>query len=136
MSLCVIYEPLSLLNALLLDIIMAWDDETTATTVEVPIKITVESDIETDVSGRLNVVTYVFIENEEDGTEAHAPFEDIIDNLIEFYRDGYGATQLYAIAHELTRYGEMLRTAADGIEGKLDFPPEDFDEDLSEDVDR
>jgi hypothetical protein len=115
---------------------MAWDDATTATTVEVPIKITVESDIETDVSGRLNVVTYVFIENEEDGTESHTPFEDIIDNLIEFYRDGYGATQLYAIAHELTRYGEMLRTAADGIEGKLDFPPEDFDEDLSEDVDR
>ena len=89
------------------------------TTLELPI--TVENDLEVDNEGMFYVVTFLFPDESDDSVETRIPFEHIIDNLIDFYREdhtpaGYG--QLYMIANELHRHADNLRSVAEHLEGK------------------
>ena len=89
------------------------------TALELPI--TVENDLEVDNNGLFHVVTYLFPSDSDDSVEIRILFEEIIDNLINFYREdltpsGYG--QIYMIANELERHKDNLRSIADNLEGK------------------
>jgi glutamine synthetase type III len=95
--------------------------------VEVPI--TVENDLEVDESGSISIVTLIYAGEEDLASEIRIPMEEIIEESIDFYSDENGSRQLYTLAHELSRYAEMLRTAADHIEGQLDFSNLPIDDD-------
>ena len=88
-------------------------------TLELPLL--VENDLEVDNDGRFFVVSYIFPDESDESIEIHIEFDQIIDNLIDFYREeqgpaGYG--QLYLIAHELDRHAHTLRDIAGLMEGK------------------
>lgn len=100
------------------------------------LNIEVENDLEVDSNGRLFVLTLLFPGDKEEPAEVRVEFENIIDNLIEFYKDdssNIGSGQLYSIAHELTRSTERLREVAGYMEGIRDtdslFNEDDLDED-------
>ena len=88
-------------------------------TLELPL--TIENDLEVDNEGQFYVVSYLFPDDSDDSVETRIPFDHIIDNLIDFYREdltpaGYG--QLYMIANELHRHAENLRSVAEHVEGR------------------
>ncbi len=82
--------------------------------------ISVENDLEVDVQGVLNMLTFVFVEDNDDPAEVRLNFEDMIDNLIDFYRDEpmekAGYQQLYTIANEFARHADRLRDVASYME--------------------
>ena len=89
-------------------------------TLELPLL--VENDLEVDNDVRMFVVSYIFPDESDESVEIRVDFEQIIDNLIDFYRDDQGAAgynQLYLIAHELDRHSHNLRDIAGLMEGKL-----------------
>jgi meiotically up-regulated gene 157 (Mug157) protein len=90
-------------------------------TLELPLL--VENDLEVDNDGRFFVVSYIFPDESDDSVEIRVEFEQIIDNLIDFYREEQGQAgdygQLYLIAHELDRHAHTLRDIAGLMEGKL-----------------
>jgi len=97
-------------------------------TIELPIL--VENDLEVDNDGRFFVVSYIFPAEDDESVEIRVEFEQIIDNLIDFYREDQGPSgynQLYLIAHELDRHAHSLRDIASLMEGR--YTGEDlFDE--------
>lgn len=103
------------------------DYKTEDTSIEVPI--TVENDLEIDESGTAYIVTLLYAGNSDMASEVRIPMEDIVEELVGFYSDENGSRQLYTLAHELSRYAEMLRTAADHLEGQLDFSDLPIDDD-------
>ncbi len=114
-------------------ITMKHDDlESKNTSLEVPIQ--VEWDLEVDPDGKFEVVSYIYLQDGDEGTEVRGDFDAIVEDLIVYYAesmsssDGYG--QLYCIAHELHRHGERLRTVAAQIEdayaGFLDGDEDDL----------
>ena len=89
-------------------------------TLELPLL--VENDLEVDNDGRFFVVSYIFPDESDESVEIRIEFEQIIDNLIDFYREDQGSAgynQLYLIAHELDRHSHNLRDIAGLMEGKL-----------------
>lgn len=86
-------------------------------TAEITVPLYVEADLETDDHGVLSLVVLLFPENEEAATETRIEFEEITENLIEFYEEEAGFRQLYAIAHELRRMADRLYDTATRLEG-------------------
>lgn len=87
--------------------------------VSIEIPITVENDLEVDSEGQFFVQTFIFPQDDDDSVEARVLFDDIIDNLVEFYREEPGPTgygQLYSIANELARHSDRLRDIAGRME--------------------
>ena len=82
--------------------------------------LSIENDIEVDSDGVCQLVTLMFNDFDDAPYEARVRFEDVIENLIDFYRDtspnqtGYG--QLYSIANEFARYVDELRDVAGQME--------------------
>jgi len=79
----------------------------------------VENDLEVNSEGRFYVLTFIYPEDKEEPLEGRIEFEELIDEVISFYRtfevpEGIG--QLYSIAHELTRHAERLREVAGYME--------------------
>ena len=88
-------------------------------TLELPLL--VENDLEVDNDGRFYVVSYIFPDESDDSIEIRIEFDQIIDNLIDFYREEQGPAsygQLYLIAHELDRHAHTLRDVAGLMEGR------------------
>lgn len=89
------------------------------------LELAVENDLEIDNNGNFYVLTLIFAGDDDEPAEVRVTFEDIIDNLIDFYRDtemtngniGYG--QLYGIANELERTVDRLREVAGHMEGRV-----------------
>jgi hypothetical protein len=86
----------------------------------------IENDLEVDANGNFYVVTLIFQNStDDDPEEVRVSFEDVLDNVIDFYRDtelsqgniGYG--QLYAIANEFERAVDKLREVAGHMEGRV-----------------
>jgi hypothetical protein len=115
------------------------DVRTGALTLEVPIY--VDSDLLLGSSGELKLVSFVSSESEDALTEIEVPFDDLIDNLIDYYRFENGAKSLYKIAKELHLYASLIEGAAahmnDDADVELDWPfesdafdmtPPDYDE--------
>ncbi len=91
-------------------------------TLELPLLL--ENDLEVDNDGRFFVVSYIFPDESDDSVEIRIEFEQIIDNLIDFYREEQGPAgynQLYLIAHELDRHAHSLRDIASLMEGNYDL---------------
>jgi hypothetical protein len=89
--------------------------------VDIEIPVTVENDLEVDSDGRFYLQTFLFPNDEDDSVESRVLFEDVIENLIEFYRNdmtstGYG--QLYQIANEFERHTDKLREVAGYMENR------------------
>lgn len=84
---------------------------------EISVPVYVEADLETDDHGVLSVVVLLFPDNDEDAVETRIEFEEIIENLIEFYEEDAGFRQLYAVAHELRRMADRLQDTAARLEG-------------------
>jgi hypothetical protein len=92
-----------------------------------------ENDLEVDDNGDFHIITLVFADTGNEAVfEGRTSFEDVISNLLDFYRDdsttlsGSGAGQLHAIASRMSRHVEDLRSLATHLEGELG--PEDYDD--------
>jgi hypothetical protein len=105
-----------------------------AEAVKLDLEIEIENDIEVDVEGILQISTWIYTSEDEEGYEIRTPLEDMVECLMEYFsedytREGYG--QMYSIGHELRRLSERLISAAEHQEdliagkGQLSF---DFDE--------
>lgn len=98
--------------------------------------ISVENDLEVDAEGVLHTLTFIFVEDSDDPVEIRLSFEEMIENLIDFYRDDplekAGYRQLYSIANEFSRHADRLRDVAGymedrNISGDLFDDDNDFD---------
>lgn len=82
--------------------------------------ISVENDLEVDAEGVLHTLTFIFVEESDDPVEIRLSFEEMIENLIDFYRDDplekAGYRQLYSIANEFSRHADRLRDVAGYME--------------------
>ena len=84
--------------------------------------ISVENDLEVDAEGVLHTLTFIFVEESDDPVEIRLSFEEMIENLIDFYRDDplekAGYRQLYSIANEFSRHADRLRDVAGYMEDR------------------
>lgn len=84
--------------------------------------ISVENDLEVDAEGVLHTLTFIFVEENDDPVEIRLSFEEMIENLIDFYRDDplekAGYRQLYSIANEFSRHADRLRDVAGYMEDR------------------
>lgn len=83
-------------------------------TLDVPIH--VDHDFEVDKDGVSYLVTFLYVGEEEDATEARVDLEGVVTDLCDFYGDVEGYKQLYLVAHEFQRLAEKLREKAGYIE--------------------
>lgn len=81
------------------------------------VNLTIENDLEVDHDGVCQLVTLLFNDFEDVPYETKVRLEDIIENLVDYYREGNntegGASQLYLIASEFDRYATELRDIAE-----------------------
>jgi len=85
--------------------------------VELTVPVYVDNDIEVDDHGICRIVSLIYVGDEQDEcVEARVELDAVIDEIVEFYRDGEAYNQMYLIAHELTRAAERLRAVAGMIE--------------------
>ena len=80
------------------------------------VPIYVDADIEVDDHDICNIVTLIYVGDDEECYEARVALDVIVDGLIETFRDTYSYNQLYVIAHELSRQAERLRSVGNYIE--------------------
>lgn len=89
---------------------------------EISLKISVENDLEVDAEGILHTLTFIFIEDNDTPVEVKLSFEDVIENLVDYYRDEplekAGYRQLYSIANEFERHADRLREVAGYMEDR------------------
>jgi hypothetical protein len=93
--------------------------------VSVNLDIEIENDLEVDADGNLFLLTVLYPHegSDKDPSECKCLFEDVISNLLEFYKDNNphsSAGQLHSIAHELDRAAERLREVAGFMESVRD----------------
>lgn len=93
------------------------------------VKAFVDNDIEIDDNGRCYIVNLVYLNEEDDPSEARVDLEGVIENLIEYHNDLQGYQSLYAVAHELARHAERLRDVAGRVEDSEDVARSLFDVD-------
>lgn len=86
------------------------------------VTVSVENDIEVDHNGECQLVTLLFNDFDETTHETRVRLEDVIENLIDYYREssdkGSGAGQLYSIASEFERWALELRDTAEILDDK------------------
>lgn len=105
--------------------------------ISLSLDVSVENDLEVDADGNFHLVTLLFVEDRDDPVEIRLNFEEVVENVIDFYRDdptsniGYG--QMYSIANEFARYTERLREVAGYMEGKT-MMGDMFDDDDSQHI--
>lgn len=84
--------------------------------------ISLENDLEIDADGVLHIITFIFVDDSDEPTEVRLSFEEVIEGLIDFYRDDpieqAGYQQLYSIANEFTRHADRLRDVAGQMEDR------------------
>jgi hypothetical protein len=90
-----------------------------STKIMVDVEIDVESDLEVDEDGVLNVVTFLYSDSGDDPHEMRTPVETLIDGILEYYsddltREGYG--EMYRLGHELRKCAERVLSAAEAHE--------------------
>lgn len=82
----------------------------------------IENDLEVDADGNFHIVTLIFVEDKDEPYEVRLNFEEVVDNLIDFYRDeptqSIGFRQMYAIANEFERFTDKLREIAGYMEDR------------------
>jgi hypothetical protein len=103
--------------------------------------ISVENDLEVDAEGVLHTLTFIFVEDNDDPVEVRLSFEEMIENLIDFYRDDplekAGYRQMYSIANEFVRHADRLRDVAGYMEDRNisgDLFSDDIDPEEPEDI--
>ena len=87
-------------------------------TLEIPIH--VDHDFEVDADGVSYIVTFLYVDDDEDAIETKVSLEGVTDDLCEYYGDIDGYQRLYSIAHEFSRVAEKLRATAGRIEDSSD----------------
>lgn len=81
------------------------------------IPIHVETEFEVDAHGVCKVLTNVYTSDEDDYYEQTAEeLTDILDSLVDQHSDTNGYQQMYCIAHEFSRFAEVLRDKAGKVE--------------------
>jgi hypothetical protein len=76
----------------------------------------VETDFKVNDNGICSAITTVFIDDDTECVSTSEPLDEILDRLLEEYTDIQGYQQLYCIAHEFSRFAELLREAAVRVE--------------------
>lgn len=95
---------------------------------ELSVPIYVDNDIEVDDHGICRIVSLIYVGDEEDEcVEARVELDAVIDEIIEFYKDGLNYNQLYLVGHELARASERLRSVAALIEDSEDAVSDYYD---------
>jgi hypothetical protein len=100
------------------------------------VSLTVENDLEVDNDGNFYLVTLFYQDENSEPCESRMLFEDVVDNLMEFYRDenlAYGIGQIYQIANGLERAVNRLRTTADMMEVSPIYPDDSDPESYTDD---
>lgn len=97
--------------------------------ITIPQQFYFENDLEIDAHGACELVTLVYVADEEDPIVVKASFESVISDVIEAYTE-MGVDQyqhLYSLAHELSRNAERLRSIAVGMEDSFTAVSDLFD---------
>lgn len=104
-------------------------------TISIDLDIEIENDLEVDAEGNLFLLTILYPKSgtwpDKDPSECKCLFEDVITNLLEFYKDNdphSNVGQLHSVAHELDRASERLREVAGYMESVRDGEHSDEDD--------
>jgi len=85
-----------------------------------PVHISVENDIEVDINGNCQLLTLLFVGDDDEPIETRLPLDGVISNLTDYYREvranEHGYMQLYAIANEFEKAVDELRDIASQLE--------------------
>lgn len=88
------------------------------------------NEIEVDDNGDSYIVNVIYVGDEEENPlEVRVDLADVIDEMIQEYGDTEGYQFLYMVAHELSRYSEILREKASYIEDSTNAVGRLFDVD-------
>lgn len=87
--------------------------------VKISLDIDVEHDLEVDSDGVLQVVSYIYPNQDEEPLEMRTSIEELLESIIEYYsedlsREGFG--QMYVVGHELRRIAEGIVASAEALE--------------------
>jgi len=87
------------------------------------VDVSIENDLEVDPDGNFHILTLVFVEDNEEPSEVRIRVDEVIENLLDFYRDGAsdnstGYQQMYSIANEFERHADRLREVAGYMEDR------------------
>tara|TARA_R100000951_G_scaffold108033_1_gene103931 strand:- start:1161 stop:1475 length:315 start_codon:yes stop_codon:yes gene_type:complete len=91
------------------------------------VETTVDIDIEVSDHGICYLVALIYVGNEEEPHEARVELSGIVESIKDDYVDVGDYTELYIIAHELTRQGEKLREVARNMEDSVSAVEDLFD---------
>ena len=75
-----------------------------------------ETDFRVDDHGVCYVITNVYADDDTDAVITSEPLSEILERLLEEYADVQGYQHLYCIAHEFSRFSEILREKAAKVE--------------------
>jgi|TARA_R110000744_G_scaffold166885_1_gene284192 hypothetical protein len=106
--------------------------ESNGVDVALPVQCYLENDLEVDEEGVCNLVTLMYLGDEDDPIEVRVPFESVVELVMDTHREfGVDMYQsLYSIAHELARSAEDMRTVAGQMEDSLSAAEDLFDGDI------
>jgi hypothetical protein len=87
------------------------------------VELSIENDFEVDPDGNFHILTLIFVEDNDEPVEVRIRVEEVIENLLDFYRDGTpennaGYQQLYSIANEFERHADRMREVAGYMEDR------------------
>jgi len=74
------------------------------------------TDFQVNEHGVCHVITNVYADDDTDAVSTSEPLNEILDRLLEEYTDVQGYQHLYCIAHEFSRFAEILREKAGTVE--------------------
>lgn len=78
--------------------------------------IEVGHEISFDEDVGLQIVSLIFAPGDDDPEEVKVPVAELVDDVVDLCKMDHDYSYLYCVAHELTRFGEILRDTASRME--------------------
>lgn len=100
--------------------------------VDLSVPIFVDNDFGVDYDGRVGILSYIYVGDSEDATEICIPFEDVIENLIDYWKmepSSEAISVLNSLAYVLDSAAQRMWDTADDLEGyRAELEAEQFPE--------
>lgn len=78
--------------------------------------IEVGHEISFDEDEGLQIVSLIFAPGDDDPEEVKASFAELVDDVVDLCKMDHDYNYLYCVAHEFTRFGDILRDIAARME--------------------
>lgn len=99
---------------------------------QLSVPIFVGNDFGVDDDGQVNVLSFVYVGDSEDSVESHTQFDEVVGNLIDFWRmepASEAISFLNVLAHAFDTAAQRMWATVDDLEGyRVELEAEQFPE--------